>query len=210
VLQGAHDETDPDETEISVLPVKIDGLPAHVLLIHAVVVLLPVTAVMLMVGAVWPTARRKLGFLTPALALVVLILVPVTTHAGEWLRDRLPDTPAIRKHADLGGSLLPWAAGIFVVAAAIWLLGRRFEMSWRPSATDEAPRRPAGDAGTATMVRPGSTRMLPVWVTAVAAVLAVFVSVGGLVQLYRIGDSGAKAVWSGVADQPVQSGSGGS
>jgi hypothetical protein len=36
-----------------------------------------------------------------------------------------------------------------------------------------------------------------VWVTAVVAALAVAVSVGGVVQLYRIGDSGARAAWDG-------------
>jgi hypothetical protein len=204
------------------VPVKIAGLPAHVLLIHAVVVLLPLAAAMLVAGAVWPAARRKLGFLTPALALVVLALVPVTTHAGEWLKDRLPETKAIQKHAELGDTLLPWAVGIFVVAAAIWWLGRRYELSWRPSAAPDAtdapdaaagPQQAPGGGGTTTLAKPTLSKpalqTLPVWVTAVAAVLAIGVSAGGVVQLYRIGDSGAKAVWSGVADLPVRGGSGG-
>jgi hypothetical protein len=193
------------------VPDKIGGLPAHVLLVHAVVVLLPLAAAMLVVGAVWPAARRKLGFLTPALALVALVLVPITTHAGEWLRDRVPDTKAIDMHAELGDSLLPWAFGIFVVAAGIWFLGRRYELAWRPSnsvATAQPSDQPAGGAPTATMTRRATaSRVLPLWLTALAAALAIAVSVGGIVQLYRIGDSGAKAVWGGVADQPVHGGS---
>jgi hypothetical protein len=39
---------------------------------------------------------------------------------------------------------------------------------------------------------------LPRWVPVVVGVLSVAVSVGGVVQLYRIGDSGAQAVWHGV------------
>ncbi|HVU91081.1 MAG TPA: hypothetical protein VHC23_02535, partial [Jatrophihabitans sp.] len=101
---------------------KINGLPAHVLLIHVVVVLIPAAAVMLVASAVWPAARAKLGFLTPAVALVALVLVPITTNAGEWLQNHLPGNightnPKIRHHAELGDQLLPWAIGIFVMAA---------------------------------------------------------------------------------------------
>jgi hypothetical protein len=198
------------------VPTKIAGLPAHVLLIHAVVVLLPLAAGMLVAGAVWPAARRKFGFLTPALALVVLILVPITTNAGEWLRNRLPQTSAIEKHVHLGQDLLPWAIGIFVVATAIWLLGRRYDLSWRSApAVEEADPAPVtgGGGSTATLTRPVANPRtlprLPVWATAVAAVLAIGVSTGGVIQLYRIGDSGAKAVWGTTADLPERSGSDG-
>ena len=169
------------------MPTKINGLPAHVLLIHVVIVLIPIAALMLVASAVWPAARAKLGFLTPAVALVALAAVPVTTNAGHWLQDHLRggaghQDPAILRHAHLGGQLLPWAIGIFVMAAAVWVLGRRFDLTWRPApATTEE----------------GTLRRLPVWITAVVAVIAIAVSVGGVVQLVRIGDSGAQAEWSG-------------
>ncbi|MFN2562265.1 MAG: hypothetical protein ABR571_13345 [Jatrophihabitans sp.] len=199
---------------------KIHGLPAHVLLIHAVVILFPLAAGMLVASAVWPAARRKLTWLTPALAFAVLALVPVTTNSGEWLQKRLPDTAAIEKHAHLGHDLLPWAVGIFALAAAVWLLDRRYDLSWRPTPIDRGepveppPPAPAdrGGSAMATLTRPAAAataRPLPVWVTAVVAVLAIGVSTGGVVQLVRIGDSGAKAVWGSTADLPVQSGSGG-
>jgi hypothetical protein len=198
------------------VPTKILGLPAHVLLIHAVVVLLPLAAAMVVASAVWPAARRKLGFLTPAAALVVLVLVPITTNAGEWLEERLPETAAIEKHQHLGDDLLPWAIGIFVVAAAVWLLGRRYDMSWRtrPTAEPTSSAPAGGSAGTTTTLTkpsaPAATmRALPVWATAILAVLAIGVSTGGVIQLYRIGDSGAKAVWGNTADLPARSGSGG-
>jgi hypothetical protein len=165
------------------LPVKINGLPAHVLLIHVVVVFVPLAALMLVASATWPAARAKLGFLTPAVALVALVLVPVTTNAGHWLQDHLHNNfghtdPQVVHHAALGGELLPWAIGLFVLAAAVWLLGRRYDLSWRPVAGNAA-------------------RAFPVWATALVAVLAVVVAVGSLITLYRIGDSGAKSVWTG-------------
>jgi|tagenome__1003787_1003787.scaffolds.fasta_scaffold20946009_3 hypothetical protein len=161
---------------------KIHGLPGHVLLIHLVVVILPMAALMLIASAVWPAARAKLGVLTPAAALVALILVPITTDAGHYLQDHLPNnfgqSAQVRHHAALGENLLPWAVGIFVMAAAVWILGRRFGLSWR------------GSAG-------GAARALPVWVTALVAALSIVVAVGGTIQLYRIGDSGARSVWGG-------------
>jgi hypothetical protein len=191
------------------LPVKIGGLPAHVLLIHVVVVLVPMAAFMLVASAVWPAARAKLGFLTPAVALVALIFVPITTNAGHWLQDHLANNsgftnPQIVRHAALGEDLWPWATGIFVMAAVVWVLGRRYDMSWRPqtrSAETETPdgRGADGSGATATLTRTQATRTrpaLPVWVVALVAVVSIGVSVGGVVQLYRIGEAGAKAVWS--------------
>lgn len=188
------------------MPVKIGGLPAHVLLVHAVVVLLPLAAVMLVVGVLWPTARRKFGVLTPLLALVGLVLVPVTTHAGEWLEKQMPRSKVIEHHADLGDQLLPWAAGLFVMAAAVWWVGRTRELTWRPGGsqdeqTGSSGAEPSGSTasgGTATLTRPAPVQTLPaapVWLTAILTVLSLVAAVGMSILLYRIGDSGAHAVW---------------
>jgi hypothetical protein len=182
-----------------VLPVKINGLPAHVLLIHVVVVLIPVAALMLVSSAVWPAARAKLGFLTPAVALVALVFVPITTHAGHWLQDHLPansghTNPLIEHHAALGDQLLPWAVGIFVMSAVVWIAGRRYDVRWRRA--DPARIRSIG-----VLRAPAPTRTVPMWLSGVVAVISIVVAVGGVVQLYRIGDSGAKAVWGGTLSQ---------
>jgi hypothetical protein len=164
------------------VPGTINGLPLHILLVHAVVVLVPLAALMVVASAVWPAARAKLGFLTPAAALVALILVPVTTHAGHWLRDHLngnlAQTANVRRHVALGGELLPWVIALFVVAAAVWAAGRRYELGWRSL---------QGESG----------RVAPVWVTGVLAALAVAVAVVSVVQVVRIGESGSRAVWTG-------------
>jgi hypothetical protein len=162
------------------VPTKISGLPAHVLLIHAVVVLVPLAALMTIASAIWPAARRRFGIGTPLVALVALVLVPITTSAGEWLRDHVAPSKLVREHAELGDQLLPFALGTFVLAAVVWWLGRQ--------ADDDLPRHsilrravvPTG------WLRPSSL---------VAAALAVVVSVGAVVQVYRIGESGARAAW---------------
>lgn len=166
------------------MPVKFNGLPAHILLVHAVIILVPLAAAMLVASAVWPAARAKLGFLTPAVAAVALAFIPVAMNAGKWLRDHLQGNigntnPAIIKHTHLGYHLWPWVLALFVVSSAIWMLDRTYDISWRP--TDGVAR-----------------KALPVWVTALLAVAAIVVSVGAVVELYRIGDSGSKAVWTGL------------
>ena len=63
----------------------VGGLPVHVLLVHFIVVLAPLTAILVVVCGVWPAARRRLVWLILVLAAVTTALTPLTTDAGEWL-----------------------------------------------------------------------------------------------------------------------------
>lgn len=169
---------------VSVVPTVIFGLPAHVLLIHVVVVLVPLGALFTALSAVWPTARRKLGVISPITCLVALAFVPVTTHAGNYLRGRLDsghNNSLITRHANLGNTFLWYAIGLFVVSAAVWIRGRREEYEGD-----------ASSSGRATSV------LTSTWTGYVVAVVAVAVSVVAVVQIYRVGDSGARAAWSGL------------
>lgn len=162
----------------------INGLPAHILIVHLVVVGVPLAALLTVLSAVWPAARRRLGIITPIVALVALISVPLAMNAGEWLRDRVFATDLIRAHTHLGEDLLPWAVGLFVAAMLPWVLprlARRFdrEKTWL--------------APTA-------------WIG--MGVLAVGFAVVAVIQVVRIGDSGSKAAWTGqVCAQPYVNGS---
>lgn len=177
---------------------EIHGLPAHILLVHAVVVLLPLAGLLLVASAAWPVARRRIGVVSPVLALIVLILVPITTSAGDWLRDRVDPThtnAAIEHHEQLAGGLLPWAIGLFVVCAGVWVLGRRYEFGWRAG---QPAGEAAGAAGPDGSVATKQAAVLPVWVTVLVVVVAVAVAVGAVVDVIRIGDAGSQAVWGGV------------
>ncbi|MFJ3235265.1 DUF2231 domain-containing protein [Streptomyces sp. NPDC086787] len=149
----------------------INGIPAHVLLVHVVVVLVPVTAFALILCAAFPSVMRRFGLALPALALVSLISVPLTTAAGEWLERHVDRDPLVRRHAELGDELLPWVIGLFLVSAAVWWFYRRTPEVEGSSSTVGTPLRIA------------------------AAVLSLIIGVGTGVQVYRIGDSGAKAAW---------------
>ncbi|WP_330341987.1 DUF2231 domain-containing protein [Streptomyces sp. NBC_00557] len=152
----------------------INGLPAHVLLVHVVVVLIPLTALALVAAAMWPRAARRLGAMLPLLAFVALASVPLTTHAGEWLERHVADDALVRRHTELGDGLLPWALGLFVLAAVVWWAARR---------------------GEAESGRGGGLRWSALPVRIVVGVLCVAVAAGAVADVYRIGDSGAKAAW---------------
>lgn len=103
----------------------VNGLPAHVLIVHFVIVLVPLSALAVVVGAIWPGAARRMGVVLPLLALVTLVSVPLATQAGEWLEEHVDGNALVRRHAELGDGLLPWAAGLLVLATAIWWTARR-------------------------------------------------------------------------------------
>jgi hypothetical protein len=170
----------------------VNGLPAHVLLVHFIVVLLPLSAVLLTLTALWPAARTRLAGPNALLSLAVVALVPVTTSAGEWLERRMPGTPLLRDHTELGDTAIWVAIPVAVVALVIWWRNR--EATTATAGDDAGP----GLAGTATMTRQ-RTYLAPLStaVTRVIAVIAVVVAVTGVYDTYRIGDSGAKAAWTG-------------
>jgi hypothetical protein len=181
----------------------IAGLPAHILLVHAVVVLVPLTAVLTVLVAVWPAARARLGIPTALLAVVMLVAVPLTTEAGEWLEHHVARTELVRTHTELGDTMLPWAIGLAVVAVA---LGAR---DWF-GARSAVRRRVAVGAGAPASAPPDDVQARVLGgraVTVALAVLAVLVAVGSVVTVYRIGDSGARASWTGqFSQQPTTQG----
>ncbi|MDT7618179.1 MAG: hypothetical protein QOF00_5626 [Pseudonocardiales bacterium] len=202
------------------IPYEIDGLPAHVMFIHAVVVLVPLTALLVVGTAVWPAARRRLGVAVPILALVMLGAVQLTISAGEWLIRRVPVTPLVRAHAHLADGMLPWAIVLAVVAIAVW--AQRFLPSDRVvssrRAEDDHPDRPGraegaarvdsgpsrtgpGTVDTETLTRvstasTGRRSTLAIVIAGVAVVAALAAGVGATVQCYRVGEAGSRAVWT--------------
>ena len=129
---------------------QVNGLPAHALLVHLVVVLLPLTALAAVAVSVWPAAQRKLTFLVPLGAVVGLAAVPVTTRAGNDLAAHLGNPPFIDHHRSLGSMVLPWAAALAVTTVAQWLLLRRG--TGRPLQTAVAVLVVGSAVGTAVIV----------------------------------------------------------
>jgi hypothetical protein len=148
----------------------IMGLPAHALLVHAIVVLAPLTAMLEILCGFWPAARRRLVWLVLAFAAVATALTPLTTGAGEWLYDQRSRHSAIlQEHAERGNWMIYFSVALLVVAVALAVL------HWLEGRSDK--RRTVA--------------------TAVVAVVALVVGVSSIVTVARIGDSGARSVWGG-------------
>lgn len=169
------------------MPTEINGLPLHVLLVHAVVVLVPLSAALLVGAALREGIRLRLGAVLPALAGLCVVLVPLTTSSGDHLKLRVESGPLVARHAELGDRLLPWTLAVLVLSLVVHRQGRRARLPAAPA------HRPVGTQGTM------STRPL---VRLAVAVLSVLVAAGTVVQVVRIGDSGARAVWEGIPDAP--------
>ena len=147
----------------------ISGLPAHVLLVHAMVVLAPLTALLEILCALWSAARRRLVWLVLAFAVVTTALTPITTNAGEWLYDReRHHSDILNTHADRGGWMIYFSIAMLVVAVTLALVHWRESRSAKPRMTTNV----------------------------VVAVLAIAVGAASIVQVVRIGDAGARSVWA--------------
>jgi hypothetical protein len=150
------------------------GLPAHPLVVHAAVVLLPLAVIATLVAAAVPRLRRAYGPVALGLALAATVAVGLAQGSGESLEERVDRTPLVHEHTEKGERVLPWAIGVTVVAAAVtaapWLDRRRASVSPRA-------------------------------VTAAAIVLALVVGTGATWTIVDVGHSGAKATWHDVSDE---------
>ena len=147
----------------------VQGLPAHVLLVHFIVVLIPLTAGLAILSAVWPAARRRLIWLIAALATALAILTPITTTAGEWLEQRINETDILRTHTALGDTM-PYVSLALLFGVALLVL---------------------------VHVRDTRQRPLSKLVLVACTGVTIVVSVLAVVQVYRVGDSGSRSAWSG-------------
>lgn len=149
----------------------VNGLPAHALWLHFVLVLVPLTALLEIVCGLWPAARRgQLLWLTLVLAVATMVLTPITINAGEWLYDlKSKPTPILDEHAARGSFMIYFAAALLAVAIALVVL---------------------------RVVERRSDKRRVV-VNLVVAVLVLAVGISSMVQIYRVGDAGAHSVWGG-------------
>ncbi len=101
---------------------SVFGLPTHILVVHAAVVLLPLASVGAVVMAVRSDWSRRFGPVVVAVAAVGLVSAFLARRSGEEFSRRV-GTP--QPHAELG-EVLPWIAlAFFVLTLALWLLDRR-------------------------------------------------------------------------------------
>jgi hypothetical protein len=143
------------------------GVPAHPLFVHAVVVLVPLAALGATACVTSSAARARYGSLVAVVTVAAAALVPFTTASGEALRATVDRSRLVERHAAMGDGLLVWVVLLAVTFVASLLL----------------PRVALGDR---------ARRALRLGLT----VLVVLAAVVALVQVVRIGDSGARATWA--------------
>jgi hypothetical protein len=152
------------------------GLPAHPLVVHAAVVLLPLAAVATIVVALVPRARRHYAPVAFGLALAATVAVGLAQGSGEELEDRVDETALVEAHTEKGEQVLPWAVLTLLVSGAVVAAGplqRRF-----------------GD------------KVKPAVVTGVLTAGALVAGIGATVTVIDVGHSGAKATWNDVHANP--------
>lgn len=98
--------------------IEIAGLPAHILLIHAVVVLAPIAGLAAIVYAAAPRWRSYLAWPLGVLSLGLVPVSLITAQAGEQLQKARPSSALIREHAEQGDVLKAVSVVFFVVIAA--------------------------------------------------------------------------------------------
>jgi hypothetical protein len=154
------------------------GLPAHPLLVHIPVVLIPLAAFGAL-GLWWKPWRDRFGIATAVILIVAGIFTQLAISSGQTLRHQLDNNSAlVRAHVTIAEDIRPWLLLFFVALAAfLW-----FE-------------RKQAAAGTVSMRNPVLTGTL------VATIVFAGISV---YWVQRIGHTGAKAVWQPKMDQARQ------
>jgi hypothetical protein len=156
---------------------EINGLPAHVLIIHAAVVFTPLAALCAIAFAVLPGWRWLLRWPLLASTLVALGSVLAAVHSGVIFKQNLGISQAlIATHEHRGKQLqvLMWVFTAVVLLAVVTLGG--------PTALASGKGAREGLA----------SRPLQYLISAVVVLGALLV----IVQVVRTGDAGSRALWA--------------
>ena len=151
---------------------KLFGLPAHPLLVHVPIVLIPLVGVGAAAMAIWPRLRARIGWVVVGLAGVALVGVQLAMGSGEALEESVPRSQALSTHVHLADGMRPLALLLFVAVLGL-MLADRFVRS---------PRR-GGILAAVAVVTVLSAGLANVWIV-------------------RLGHNGAKATWQRVRVQP--------
>lgn len=155
------------------MPSQFNGLPTHVLALHAAVVMVPLAALL---GVLFAVPRTRAWSRVPLVivAFGAVVAVFVARQTGQQFRNVLiahqvltaqsPATALVRVHAQRAGVLLFATVGYAALAILAFFVSRRGSRSGM--------------------------------LTTIVAVLVVLGAAGVAFQTYRVGDVGARAVWN--------------
>lgn len=154
-----------------------NGLPLHPLVVHAVVVLVPLTVLAAILFAVLPKQRWLLRWPVAAGALVSAAVSFVAKHSGQKLEVVFANSPLVKIHQDRANVFVLLVYGFVIIAlVAVFTLGGSSQLA----------------SGALARVAVGG-KAVQLAIAVVLVVAAIIVAI----QVARVGDAGARAVWSG-------------
>jgi hypothetical protein len=159
----------------------VTGLPTHVLIVHAVVVLVPLCFLGVCVAAVSRTWRQRLAVPILVLLSVGFVASLIAIKSGKALRHRLGATPTINHHAHIG-VWVPVFVGVALALTALWLV-----LEQRAGVISWGSEEPVAVVGAPS---PGLRRT-----ACVLAVVSCALATGWIVWT---GDSGSRSHWAPV------------
>jgi hypothetical protein len=150
------------------MPFTVFGLPSHILLIHATVVAIPTSCLATIAVAARPGWRRRFGVLAAIYAVLVVPLTYATQLAGEQLFNHATYLDAAAAEHRRLGETLVWFVLAMAALTVLLVIADRVGYADNHSIM-------VGLAG-----------------------LTIAASAVCIVRVVQVGDSGARAVWSGV------------
>ena len=152
------------------------GVPAHPLMVHVPVVLVPL-ATLGIFGMFWPSWRTRIGWIVVLFAGAALFFTQLAIDSGQALEESVKETKLLNAHTATAEGARLWVFLFFIsvlgVMVVVTLLKRRAS-----SAGNEGPSNP------------------PMVLAAVA--IAALLGVAACAVIYDVGHSGAKASWGNV------------
>ncbi|MEI6570759.1 MAG: DUF2231 domain-containing protein [Actinomycetes bacterium] len=159
------------------------GVPAHPLMVHVPVVLVPLATLGIFL-MFWPAWRARIGWIVVLFTGAALFFTQLAINSGQALEESVKETKLLNAHTETAEGARLWVflffIAVLVVMVLVTLLKRR-----------------AAAAGTQAPSNP------PMVLAAVA--IAALLGVGASAVIYDVGHSGAKATW---ADVKIRSGGG--
>lgn len=155
---------------------SVFGLPAHPLVVHGAVVLVPLAAggaALVALSARW---RERIGWLVVALTAVGVATTFAARQTGEALEEAVEGSRPERlleAHTDMGEGILLWVLPLAIAIVALMVLHETRKRAGRL-------RAPLGVLGAAV------------------AAIVLLASAAATVGIVRVGHSGATSVWSDV------------
>ncbi|MEO6997689.1 MAG: DUF2231 domain-containing protein [Terracoccus sp.] len=182
------------------------GLPMHALVIHAVVVLVPLSALCTIAYVARPSWRWVLRWPTLAGALVSGISAFVAAESGERLLLRVSTTRASTTNFELLSTHTTWGDRAKVVCLGFMVLAVAATYLMPPPTAESRPYGPRRSSGSTSGSRSGHGADAKGWravahqpaVQTTLGVVVGVVSIAALTVVVIAGHAGAQVVWAGL------------